>query len=147
MTDTRTKTQRRHIMKSVGVANTSPEIAVRRLLHAQGYRFRLHAKRLPGKPDIVFPSRRKVIFVHGCFWHGHGCSKGLPPKSRLDYWLPKIESNKMRDFAKQSELIELGWRFAVVWQCELQQADTLLKKLVDFLGPSKTSVYIHGELP
>jgi DNA mismatch endonuclease (patch repair protein) len=146
MADTRTKAQRRYIMQSVGVANTSPEVTVRRLLHAEGYRFRLHPRHLPGKPDIVFPSRRKVIFVHGCFWHGHGCAKGLPPKSRLDYWLPKIASNRLRDSVKQAALQELGWSFLVVWQCELWDRNTILKKIVDFLGPAKTSIHNRAEL-
>ncbi len=147
MADTRTKAQRRYIMQSVGVANTLPEVALRRLLHAQGYRFRLHPKHLPGKPDIVFPSRRKAIFVHGCFWHGHGCAKGLPPKSQLDYWLPKLESNRLRDAAKQAALQQLGWSFLVIWQCELAEPQPLQKKIVDFLGPPKTSVHSGRELP
>ena len=108
VTDTRTKVQRRRIMQSVGQKNTGPEWSVRRLLHRLGYRYRLHRKDLPGTPDIVFPSRRKAIFVHGCYWHGHGCKKGRLPKSNLDYWSPKIDSNKERDRRKQSELEAAG---------------------------------------
>src|ERR1051325_667957 len=97
MTDTRTKEQRSRIMKSVGTRDTGPELAVRRMLHRMGYRYRLHRKDLPGRPDIAFPSRRKAIFVHGCFWHGHACSKGKLPKSRLDYWTAKVKANQDRD--------------------------------------------------
>ena len=86
------------------IKDTEPEWAVRRLLHGLGYRYRLHRKDLPGKPDLVFPSRRKAIFVHGCFWHSHGCRYGRPPKSRLEYWLPKLKRNMKRDANKRAEL-------------------------------------------
>lgn len=92
MADNRTPASRSALMARIGGKNTTPELVVRRLLHGMGYRFRLHRKELPGTPDIVFPGRRKAIFVHGCFWHAHGCSIGRPPKSRLDYWLPKLDA-------------------------------------------------------
>ncbi|MVA96664.1 DNA mismatch endonuclease Vsr [Nitratireductor sp. CAU 1489] len=131
--DTRSPEQRKRIMRAVKSKNTGPEITVRRLLHAMGYRFRLHRKDLPGKPDIVFPSRTKVIFVHGCFWHGHGCSKGRPPKSRLDYWLPKLEQNARRDRTKTEQLAAAGWDVLVVWQCELKELEELATRLQDFV--------------
>jgi DNA mismatch endonuclease (patch repair protein) len=120
-------------MARIGGKNTQPELVVRRLLHGLGYRFRLHVKGLPGTPDLVFPGRRKVIFVHGCFWHAHGCLIGRPPKSRVDYWLPKLEANKRRDAARSVDLKELGWKTFVVWQCRTRNLDELEKTLVDFL--------------
>jgi len=108
-------------------------MVVRRLLHRLGYRYRLHRKKLPGKPDLVFPSRRKVVFVHGCFWHGHGCSKGQLPKSKLDYWAPKIVGNKKRDERNCAELEAMGWRVLTVWQCETEDTNALKHKLTAFL--------------
>jgi DNA mismatch endonuclease (patch repair protein) len=136
MADTRTPEQRRHIMQSVAQKDTGPELVVRRLLHAFGYRYRLHDKRLPGSPDLVFPTRRKAIFVHGCFWHGHGCPKGKPPKSRSEYWLPKIRGNQERDLAVSRELVKLGWSVLTVWQCETKDPEALATRLVAFLGES-----------
>lgn len=133
MADTRTKAQRRRIMQSVKGKDTGPEWAVRRLLHRLGYRFRLHRKDLPGKPDLVFPGRKKIVFVHGCYWHAHGCRYGRPPKSRLDYWLPKLERNKQRDAEKTEVLEVLGWQVLVVWQCETKDLDSLAAKLTAFL--------------
>lgn len=124
-------------MQSVGQKNTGPEIAIRRALHRLGYRFRLHARSLPGRPDIVFPSRQKVIFVHGCFWHGHDCSKGRLPKSRPEYWIPKIEANKNRDERTVNELKKAGWESLVIWQCEVAQLDEAMATVVRFLGPPK----------
>lgn len=120
-------------MQAVKTKDTKPEMVVRRLLHAMGYRYRLHRKDLPGKPDIVFPGRKKIIFVHGCFWHCHGCSKGRPPKSRLDYWQPKLEKNVIRDRTNQEQLISAGWRILVVWQCETSNRETLGISLRGFL--------------
>lgn len=131
--DTRTPDQRRRIMQAVKSRNTAPELMVRRLLHAMGYRFRLHRKDLPGRPDIVLPKHRKVVFVHGCFWHAHGCPKGQPPKSRHDYWLPKLEANVNRDRAKIAELQQLGWSVLVVWQCETKDVDALRLRLQAFV--------------
>ncbi len=120
-------------MKAVGTKDTSAEMTVRRLLHAKGYRYRLHRRNLPGSPDIVFPRLRKVLFVHGCFWHGHECGKGRLPKSKLDYWRPKIEANKERDLRSIAALSDLGWEVAVVWQCELRDESALMARLKDFL--------------
>ncbi|RWE07705.1 MAG: DNA mismatch endonuclease Vsr [Mesorhizobium sp.] len=137
--DTRTPEQRRHIMQSVRQKNTGPEIAIRRALHAMGYRFRLHVKELTGKPDIVFPSRRKAIFVHGCFWHGHDCTKGRLPKSREDYWGPKIAANKARDEQTMNKLKELGWDCMAVWQCETKDSERIVDKIKLFLGDESRS--------
>lgn len=117
-------------MRSVHSKNTGPELMVRRMLHGIGYRYRLHRKSLPGSPDLVFPSRRKVIFVHGCFWHGHDCRYGQLPKSRLGYWKAKIEQNRRRDARNRSELKKMGWKSIVVWQCQLKNPDKLLARLV-----------------
>lgn len=124
-------------MQSVKTKDTGPELTVRRLLFAAGYRFRLHRRDLPGSPDIVLPGRRKVIFVHGCFWHGHGCSKGHAPKSRGDYWLPKIATNQQRDRTNVERLRALGWSVLTVWQCELRDLDALLHRLRIFLNKAK----------
>jgi DNA mismatch endonuclease, patch repair protein len=133
MADTRTPEQRRRIMQSVKTRDTGPEVIVRRVLFGLGYRYRLNAKNLPGRPDIVFRGRMKAIFVHGCFWHAHGCRKGRAPKSRLDYWKPKLKTNKARDAAQVRALKKLGWSVLTVWQCETIDADVLAARLVDFL--------------
>lgn len=130
-----TDAARSRLMRSVKSKNTGPERAVRSLLHKHGYRFRLHRSDLPGTPDIVFPNRHKVIWVHGCFWHGHQCAKGRLPKSRLNFWVPKIEGNRARDIRKQLALNAHGWEFFVVWQCELKDREALVRKLRNFLGP------------
>lgn len=129
--------KRSTIMSHIGGKNTTPELKVRRLLHRLGYRFRLHRKDLPGTPDIVFPSRRKVIWVHGCFWHRHqGCSRGSLPATRREFWETKLNANVRRDLADQERLKALGWRYLVVWQCELRSMDTLADKLQMFLDES-----------
>lgn len=111
---------RRKIMRANKGRNTSPEIAVRSMLHAMGYRFRLHRRDLPGSPDIVLPGRRVAIQVHGCFWHQHeGCRRATLPKTRRDYWLPKLMANKARDRDAEHRLADLGWTVQVVWECEL----------------------------
>lgn len=134
--DTRTPEQRRRIMRAVKSKDTKPELAVRRLLYRLGYRYRLHPKGLPGRPDIAFLGRRKAIFVHGCFWHGHECAKGRSPKSRLEYWQPKLEQNATRDRTKMEQLESLGWQSLVIWQCEIEDSDDLRKRLRIFLdGP------------
>lgn len=121
-------------MRAVRTRDTGPEMIVRKLLHAKGYRYRLHRRGLPGTPDIVFPSRKKVVFVHGCYWHGHSCGKGALPKSSLDYWRQKITANKGRDARNLEALRVAGWEALVVWQCELKDVSELEKKLDDFLG-------------
>lgn len=136
--DTRTPKKRSEIMSAVRTEDTGPELLVRKLLSAQGYRYRLHRKDLPGRPDIVFPGRRKIVLVHGCFWHGHRCAKGKLPKSRLGYWRPKIAANKKRDTRNLVELKRSGWTTLVVWQCKLKNGKTLMRKLKAFLGRSNS---------
>lgn len=132
--DTRTAAKRSQIMSAVQTKNTAPELAVRKVLFAEGYRYRLHSPYLSGRPDIVFPGRRKVVFVHGCFWHGHRCRKGRLPRSRLDYWEPKIRANKKRDARNVAQLRRLGWRTITIWQCELKEGEAIVRKLRTFLG-------------
>jgi DNA mismatch endonuclease (patch repair protein) len=139
MTDSRTPQQRHKIMQSVKSKDTTPELAVRKLLTKMGYRYRLHYKRLPGTPDIVLVGRKKAIFVHGCFWHAHGCRIGQPPKSRLDYWQPKLAQNVRRDRSKIDQVKELGWDYLVIWQCELGDGEHLAKNLANFLGEKRDS--------
>lgn len=134
MADTRSAAQRRKIMQSVGTKNTGPELIVRRALTSLGYRYRLHRKDLPGSPDIAFIGRKKAVFVHGCFWHGHECQKGKAPKSRVEYWGPKIALNRERDVRKAFALSAMGWSILTVWQCELADSSNLKKRLTDFLG-------------
>lgn len=134
MTDHVTPERRSFIMSQVGQKNTKPELVLRRALHALGYRYRLHRRDLPGKPDIVFPSRRKAIFVHGCFWHGHGCKWGKLPKSRLDYWVDKIETNRERDKKAMRDLEAEGWEAIVVWQCELRDLASTINRVELFLN-------------
>jgi DNA mismatch endonuclease, patch repair protein len=133
--DTMTKSERSARMALIRSRNTKPEIAVRSLIHRMGYRYRLHASDLPGRPDLVFRARRKVIFVHGCFWHLHrNCPNCRLPKSRRDYWKPKLERNAMRDKQVRQRLRHLGWRFSVGWECELKRPQNLSRKVRIFLG-------------
>lgn len=125
--------KRSYIMAKVRNKDTWPELAVRKALHNLGYRYRINRRDLPGSPDIVFPSRRKAIFVHGCFWHGHGCRWGRLPKTKIEYWSLKIKSNGLRDIRKMSELAERGWSGFVVWQCDLRDFENTLKKILAFL--------------
>jgi len=126
--------QRSKTMRAVKSKNTSPEITVRRLLHAQGYRYRLHADELPGKPDIVFRPRKKAIFVHGCFWHGHDCRRGARvPNTNQDYWVAKIQRNVERDKVHRAALDSLGWSVLVIWECETKDLEALKKRLTEFM--------------
>lgn len=132
--DRLTVERRSWLMGRVRSKDTGPELAVRRLVHGMGYRYRLHDGRLPGKPDLVFSGRRKVVFVHGCFWHGHArCRYARVPKSRAEYWKEKFACNKKRDAAVRRKLRDLGWRALVVWQCELRRPERLVEKLREFL--------------
>ncbi|WP_415909131.1 very short patch repair endonuclease [Oleiharenicola sp. Vm1] len=124
---------RSRIMASVRTRDTGPEVALRKRLHSLGYRYRMHAANLPGRPDIVFPSRKKVIFVHGCFWHGHRCRWGRLPKSRIDYWEMKIRSNRSRDRRTSAAIRKAGWGVLVVWQCEIRKVDRVLPRITQFL--------------
>lgn len=121
-------------MARVGAKDTRPELAVRRLLHRLGYRYRLHRRDLPGRPDICFPGRRKAIFVHGCFWHRHdGCRRTTTPKTRTSFWKAKFERNVARDRMNLSDLGRLGWEVMVVWECETTDLEKLAPRLVRFL--------------
>lgn len=127
-------------MARVAGKDTGPELRVRRVLTTLGYRYRLQAKDLPGRPDIVFRARRKVVFVHGCFWHGcerPGCRGARRPKSNTSYWAQKLERNKARDARNLTTLREAGWRTLVVWECELGELDALAERLAAFLGPTR----------
>lgn len=122
-------------MSRVRSANTRPELHVRSLLHRLGYRFRLHRRTLPGTPDLVFPSRRAVIFVHGCFWHRHaGCPKASIPATRPEFWAEKFEANAARDERVQRALAAEDWRVEVVWECEMRDREALTLRLISFLG-------------
>ena len=121
-------------MRRIRHKDMAPELAVRRLAHGMGYRYRLHRKDLPGKPDLVFVSRRKVIFVHGCFWHMHGCKVSHQPKSNLDYWVSKLARNKIRDTKHVKALRADGWHVLVVWECELRQIAKVQQRIARFLG-------------
>ncbi len=124
-------------MSRIRSKDTKPEMVVRRALHALGYRYRLHRRNLPGAPDIVFPSRRKVIFVHGCFWHGHeGCKVANVPKSRQQYWLEKFARNKVRDHANLEALRQAGWDALVIWECETKAPERIATKAESFLSPA-----------
>ena len=126
-------------MRAVKSKDTGAEMIVRRLVHSLGYRYRLHRKDLPGVPDLVFPSRRAVIFVHGCFWHQHDCSRGARiPKTRRGYWVPKLRKNQERDRCHQDRLRTTGWRFLIVWECQIGDRSDLALRLRRFLDRSWT---------
>ena len=126
--------ERSRIMRTVKGVDTEPEMVVRRLAHRLGYRYRLHCGDLPGKPDMVFPGRRKIIFIHGCFWHGHGCSRGNRiPKANREYWLRKIARNGERDVATMAALAAMGWEVIIVWECEVKDEDQVERRLRRFL--------------
>ena len=120
MSDTVSPQKRSQVMAKVGSKDTRPELIIRRGLHARGFRYRLHDRKLPGKPDLVFPRYRAVIFVNGCFWHGHGCELYRFPKSNTEYWTKKIAANVTRDRKHLEQLLELGWRVLRVWECALK---------------------------
>lgn len=124
--------------------DTGPEMAVRRAAHRLGYRFRLHRRSLPGRPDLVFPSRRAAIFVHGCFWHRHeGCRKASMPKTRVEFWQAKFARNVERDAEVQERLRAAGWRVLVVWECEIGRSGDLDATLREFLGPPGRNGPLH----
>jgi DNA mismatch endonuclease (patch repair protein) len=124
-------------MSRVRGKDTTPEMRVRRALHALGYRFRLHRRDLPGRPDIVLPKYQTAIFVHGCFWHRHpGCKKASVPKSRPEYWHQKFATNAERDIRTQVELEKMGWKVGIVWECETKSEDELDRILKKLLSPS-----------
>ena len=137
MVDTLTKAERSERMSRVRGKDTKPELIVRRLVHRMGYRYRLHRRELrPGTPDLVLQSRKKAIFVHGCFWHrhpDHACKLARLPKSRLDFWKPKLEGNRHRDRENQAKLRNMGWDVLVVWECQAADTDHIRNTLLSFL--------------
>lgn len=136
MADNLTRQQRRRCMTRIRSKDTTPERLVRSLVHRLGYRYRLHVRQLPGSPDLVFANRKKVIFVHGCFWHRHRCRLGRPlPKTHVGYWRPKLDGNKERDRKHRQRLSELGWRILTVWECQTRpkKADWVAQRVIAFL--------------
>lgn len=125
-------------MSRVRGRDTKPELLVRKALHARGYRYRLHDKKLAGTPDLSFPGRRKAVFVNGCFWHMHeDCGLARMPKSRLEFWRPKLEGNRARDALKRAQLRAQGWDVMVVWECQLRDFDELLARIETFLNEER----------
>jgi DNA mismatch endonuclease, patch repair protein len=142
MTDVFTIERRSLIMSRIRSVDTAPELAVRRIVHSLGYRFRLHRRDLPGTPDLTLTRHRKVIFVHGCFWHGHvRCRRGTLPATNQEFWRAKISANKLRDRKVLTTLRRLGWSVLVIWQCEMRDAVGLNRRLQSFLGAG------HDALP
>ena len=142
MTDHVSPSRRSEIMRNIKAKNTSPELFVRSLLHRMGYRFRLHIRDLPGCPDIVLPRRRKIIFVHGCFWHRHrSCPNTRTPKSNVDFWTKKFCENVRRDRSTTRALRSRGWRVLVVWECEVRNMERLEAKLANFMDGGKYAIH------
>jgi len=135
---------RSRMMSGIRGKNTQPEWIVRRALHARGYRYRLHLRNLPGCPDIVLPRHRAVVFVHGCFWHGHDCSLFRWPKTRPEFWRAKIDRNRTNDEKHRAELLSMGWRVAVVWECALRHHVDVGAELAEWLGTCGETADIRG---
>ncbi|NTX15087.1 DNA mismatch endonuclease Vsr [Myxococcus sp. CA056] len=134
--DTLSPKERSERMSRVRDRDTKPELRVRRLVSGMGYRYRLQYKKVPGRPDLAFPGKKKALFVHGCFWHRHpepGCPLARLPKSRLDFWMPKLDGNRARDIRKLEELRNLGWSALVVWECQLRDEGALREIIREFL--------------
>ena len=143
--DIMTVAERSERMARILSKNTKPELRVRQLVHRLGYRFRLHRKGLPGRPDLVFSSRRKVVFVHGCFWHAHEhCKVANRPKSRRSYWDAKFKKNRRRDQDNLKSLEQNGWQVLIVWECETKESAVLGARLSRFLGLAKTGAKRKG---
>jgi DNA mismatch endonuclease (patch repair protein) len=136
------KDKRSQIMSRVRGKDTKPELIVRSLLHRMGYRFRIHRTDLPGNPDITLPKHKKVIFVHGCFWHGHlACARAKRPSTNVEFWQKKLDKNIQRDTQNIAKLVALGWTVLVIWQCEVKNLPNLKYKLEHFLGKNAAQ---HG---
>jgi DNA mismatch endonuclease (patch repair protein) len=130
--------KRSYIMSRIRSKNTGLELIIRRLVFSMGYRYRLYGKNLPGKPDLVFSGRKKIIFVHGCFWHQHkDCRMGFPPASNLEYWKPKLARTTERDKQHIEDLQKKGWDVLVIWECEIREQEKVKEKIYYFLGPAK----------
>lgn len=141
MVDTLDQPSRSRVMARVKGKNTRPELLVRKMVFAAGYHYRIHVKDLPGCPDLIFPGKRKVIFVHGCFWHRHeGCKSARMPKSRIDFWSAKLNGNKLRDTRTYDALLGAGWQVMVVWECDLRHPEAVAKAIKIFLdAPLRSS--------
>lgn len=138
MADTLSPSDRSKLMRRVRNKDTGPELAVRRALHAAGFRFRLHRKDLPGSPDIVLPRYNVAVFVHGCFWHGHNCRRGKLPQDNADFWTNKIDRNRARDATASEALIQAGWVVETIWQCEIKRdLESLIERLNALRNQSK----------
>ena len=133
MADNLSPELRSRVMSRIRGVDTRPEVKVRRLVHGMGYRYRLHRRDLPGTPDLVLPSRRKIIFVHGCFWHQHSCRRGSRPASNQDFWNSKLDGNIRRDRANMAVLERAGWTVLVIWECETKDIEALTARLDAFL--------------
>jgi DNA mismatch endonuclease (patch repair protein) len=142
MADTLSPAERSARMALIRSKDTKPELIVRRAVWAAGFRFRLHSQALPGRPDLVFPGLKTVVFVHGCYWHGHSCQKGRIPGSNSRFWKDKFEANKARDRRNRAKLRADGWAVHTVWECSLSthpKKDRALRKLLDFLGRARNN--------
>ena len=137
MSDIFSQTKRSDIMSKISSKDTKPEILVRKFLFSKGFRYRINVKTLPGKPDIVLPKYKTIIFVNGCFWHGHNCKKGKLPSSNTDFWKEKISNNKSRDDKNSDLLVKLGWKVIIIWQCEISKIDNRIKILNKLLEDIK----------
>ena len=138
MVDSLSSKERSEIMARVRSKNTRPELRVRKLVFALGYRYRLHDRKLPGSPDLVFRPRKKVIFVHGCFWHRHArCALARLPKSRVDFWIPKLEGNKLRDERNRRALSRQGWKVLTIWECQLTELERVRARIGRFLDAER----------
>ena len=137
MSDIFSSQKRSDIMSKISGKNTKPEILVRKFLFSKGFRYRINVKTLPGKPDIVLPKYKTVIFINGCFWHGHNCKKGKLPSSNIDFWKEKISNNKSRDDKNSDLLVKLGWIVIIIWQCEISKIDNRIKILNKLLEDIK----------
>jgi DNA mismatch endonuclease (patch repair protein) len=135
--DTISAEKRSALMSRIRRRDTQPEMAVRRLVHGMGYRYRLHGAQLPGRPDLVFGRRRKVIFVHGCFWHLHHCGRARLPKSRTGFWQAKLEGNRARDHRVRETLAGQGWSSLTIWECETASLPEIREKIANFLGSGR----------
>jgi DNA mismatch endonuclease (patch repair protein) len=147
MADITDAATRSRMMSGIRGRDTQPELVVRRTLHATGLRFRLHYKGLPGKPDLVFPRHKAVVLVHGCFWHQHGCANSKLPKSRPEFWLPKLQSNVERDERTNLAIREAGWRVATIWECTVRRAAknqdaTVFLQLADWIRQGVTTALL-----
>ncbi|RFQ02584.1 DNA mismatch endonuclease Vsr [Pseudomonas putida] len=134
---------RSRMMSGIKGKNTSPELVIRKALHARGFRFRIHTTHLPGKPDLILPKFRAAIFVHGCFWHGHNCRYFKTPKTRTEFWMDKIEKNKVRDAIQIAKLNEAGWRTLIIWECAIRKMKsensiTLIDTVAAWLSQNST---------